>query len=173
MDWECQTSVEASHFFIYSLIYDRFNHLFSRSHVRSHFRLIRTSLIAQLVKNLPPVQEMHVQSPGQEDPLEAGMATHSNIFAWRIPCTDEPGGLQPIGWQRVRHDWRDLAHMHAGTIIHQHPVETPETLCWLLTEAHRSSFYRREKVLYSTEDCSAQWKSWHSAHPGLMVRDYS
>ena len=37
--------------------------------------------------------------PGQEDPLEAGMATHSNILAWRVPCTDEPGGLQPVGSQ--------------------------------------------------------------------------
>ena len=47
---------------------------------------------------------------GQEDPLEEGMATHSSILAWRIPWTEEPGGLQSIGLQRVRQDWRNLAH---------------------------------------------------------------
>ena len=59
------------------------------------------SLVAQMVKNLPAVQESQVRSLGQEDPLEKGMATHSSIFAWRIPCTEEPGGLQSIGSQRV------------------------------------------------------------------------
>ena len=56
--------------------------------------------------------EMQVQSLGQEDPLEEEMATHSNILAWRMPWTEEPGGLQFMGLQRVRHDWSDLAHMH-------------------------------------------------------------
>ena len=50
--------------------------------------------MAQMVKNLPAVQENWVQSLGQEDPLEKGMATHSSILAWRIPWTEEPGGLQ-------------------------------------------------------------------------------
>ena len=60
-----------------------------------------------VVKNSPSVQETQgtwVQSLGQEDPLEEGMATHSSILAWRIPWTEEPGGLQSIGSQRVRHD---------------------------------------------------------------------
>ena len=56
------------------------------------------------VKNLPAVQETRVQSLGQEDPLEEAMATHSSILAWRIPWTEEPGGLQSIGLQRVEHD---------------------------------------------------------------------
>ena len=47
---------------------------------------------------------MQVRSLGEEDPLEEGMATHSSILAWRIPWTEEPGGLQSIGLQRVRHD---------------------------------------------------------------------
>ena len=55
---------------------------------------------------------MWVRSLGQEDPLEEGMATHSSIFAWRIPWTEEPGGLQSIGSLRVRHDGSDLAHTH-------------------------------------------------------------
>ena len=57
-----------------------------------------------VVKNLPAKQETRVQSLGQEDPLETGMATHSSILAWRIPWTEEPGGLQSMGSQRVGHD---------------------------------------------------------------------
>ena len=57
-----------------------------------------------VVKNLPAVQEMQVQSLGQEDPLEKEMATHCSILAWRIPWTEEPGGLQSTGSQRVGHD---------------------------------------------------------------------
>ena len=57
-----------------------------------------------VVKNLPAMQEMRAQSLGQEDPLEVGMATHSSVLAWRIPWTEEPGGLQSMGLQRVRHD---------------------------------------------------------------------
>ena len=59
------------------------------------------SLIAQSVKNLPAVQETWVRSLGWEDPLEKEMATHSSILAWKIPWTEEPGGLQSMGSQRV------------------------------------------------------------------------
>ena len=61
------------------------------------------SLVAQMVKNLPPIQETRVQTLDQDDPLEKGMATHSSILAWRISCTEEPGGLQCMGQQRVEH----------------------------------------------------------------------
>jgi len=57
-----------------------------------------------MVKNVPAIQEMWVQSLGQEDALEEGMATHSSILAWRIPWTEEPGGLQSTGLRRVGHD---------------------------------------------------------------------
>ena len=60
--------------------------------------------MAQKVKNLPAMQETRVQSLGQEDPLEKGMAAHSSILAWKIPWTEEPGGLQSMGLQRVGHD---------------------------------------------------------------------
>ena len=60
--------------------------------------------MAQLVKNPPAMQETWIWSVGQEDPLEKGMATHSNVLAWRILCTEEPGGLQSVGLQRVGHD---------------------------------------------------------------------
>ena len=56
------------------------------------------------VKNLPPMQEMQVGPLGQEAPLEEEMATHYNILAWKIPWTEEPGSLQSLGLQRVRHD---------------------------------------------------------------------
>ena len=62
------------------------------------------SLVAQMVKNLPAMQETQVRSLGWEDPLEKGMATHINILAWRILWTEESGGLQSLGSQRVRHD---------------------------------------------------------------------
>ena len=62
------------------------------------------SPVAQRVKRLPAVQETPVRSLGQEDPLEKEMATHSSICAWRIPRTEEPGGLQSMGLQRVRHN---------------------------------------------------------------------
>ena len=67
-------------------------------------KILEASLVAQMVKNLPVVQETWVQSLGWEDPLEKEMATHSSILAWRIPWTEEPGGLQSMGSQRVRHD---------------------------------------------------------------------
>ena len=61
-------------------------------------------LAAQIVKNLPTIWETRVQSLGQEDLLEKGMATHSGILAWRIPWKEEPGGLQSMGSYRVGHD---------------------------------------------------------------------
>ena len=60
--------------------------------------------MAQMVKHLPTLWEMWVQSLGWEDPLEKKMATHSSIFAWEIPWTEEPGRLQSMGLQRVEHD---------------------------------------------------------------------
>ena len=64
----------------------------------------RASLVVQLVKNLPAMQEMRVRFLDQEDPLEKEMETHSSILAWRIPWTEEAGGLQSMGSQRVGHE---------------------------------------------------------------------
>ena len=61
--------------------------------------------MAQRVKRLPAMQETQVPSLGRENPLEKEMATHSSILAWRIPWTEEPGGLQSTGSQRVGHNW--------------------------------------------------------------------
>ena len=62
------------------------------------------SLVASNVKNLPEMHKTPVLSLGSKDSLEAGMATHSSILAWRIPWTEEPGGLQSLELQSVRHD---------------------------------------------------------------------
>ena len=61
-------------------------------------------MVVQMVKNPPAMQETLIPFLGWEDPLEEGMATHSSILAWRIPWTEEPGGLQSMGSQRVGHD---------------------------------------------------------------------
>ena len=60
--------------------------------------------MAQRLKHLPPMRETRVRSLGREDPLEKEMATHSSILAWRIPWTEEPGGLQSTELQRVKHN---------------------------------------------------------------------
>ena len=64
----------------------------------------QASLVAETVKKPLAMQEMWVQYLGREGPLEKEMATHSRILAWRIPRTEEPGGLQSMEWQRLGHD---------------------------------------------------------------------
>ena len=68
------------------------------------FPCLRASVVAQMVKHPPAMRETGVQCLGWEDPLEKGMATHSSILAWRIAWAEEPGRLQSMGSQRVRHD---------------------------------------------------------------------
>ena len=67
------------------------------------FTTIPALLVTQIVKILSAMQETKFRSLGQEDPLEKGMATHSSILAWRVPWTEEPGGLQTMGLQRTGH----------------------------------------------------------------------
>ena len=72
-------------------------------------------MVPQMVKRLPAVQETQVPSQGWEDPLEKEMATHSRTLAWKIPWTEEPGRLQSMGLQRVRHDGATSLHIHEGS----------------------------------------------------------
>ena len=74
--------------------------------------LHQASLVTQTVKHLPTMRETWVWSLRWEDPLEKEMATHSSIHAWEIPWTKEPGGLQSMGSQRVRHDWMTSFFQH-------------------------------------------------------------
>ena len=79
-------------------------------------------------------QEMRVRSLGLEDPLEEGMATHSNILVWRILWTEEPGGLTPMGSKRVGHDWSDWTHMYAphnqaSLVVQRKRTCLPSAMC--------------------------------------------
>ena len=72
----------------------------------------RTSLVVQMVKCLPTIQETRVRSLGQEDPLEKEMETHSSTLVWKIPWMEEPGRLQSMGLQRVGQDWETSLTIH-------------------------------------------------------------
>ena len=76
----------------------------------------RASLLAQRVKHLPVMWKTQVWSLSREDPLEKEMATHSSILAWRIPWTEEPDGLQPMGSQRVGHNWATSLSLSLGYV---------------------------------------------------------
>jgi len=76
-----------------------------RPNNKNQFSLTMGFAVAQMVKNPSAMQETWIWSLGWDDPLEKGMAIHSSILAWRIPWTEEPGGLQSMGSQRVGHDW--------------------------------------------------------------------
>ena len=102
----------------------------------------RVSLVAQMVKNLPAIQETRVQSLGGEDPMEKGMAAHSSILAWRIPWTEKPGGATVPGVTKsqtplkqltlqVTGDWR-------GRVIQS--VEKQDEHTMIMTESERWEF---------------------------------
>ena len=84
------------------------------SHEIKRHLLLAASLVAQKLKLLPAVWETWVRSLGWEDPLEREMAMHSSILAWRISWMEEPGRLQSMGSQRVRHDWATLLSLLLG-----------------------------------------------------------
>ena len=87
-------------------------------------------LVAQMVKNLPAVRETQVQSLGGEDPLEKEMANHSCILAWKIPWTEEPGGLQSMGLQRAEHDWATNTHALVVQLLKNLPATQVRSLGW-------------------------------------------
>ena len=87
------------------------------------------SLVAQMIKNLPAKQETWLWSLGREDFLEKGMATHCSIFAWRIPWTGEPDGLQSMRLQTVRHNWvTNTSHFHIWILL-SHMRELKSSIC--------------------------------------------
>ena len=79
--------------------------------------------MAQTVKRLPTIRETWVQSLGWKDPLEKEMATHSSILAWKIPWTEEPGGLQSTGSQRVGHDLSAIQEKWVPPLSWEDPLE--------------------------------------------------
>ena len=74
-------------------------------------------LEAQMVKNLPAMQDTRVWSLDQEDPLEKGMSTHSSILAWRIPWIEEAGRLQSMELQRIGHDWVTKNYIYTMNMV--------------------------------------------------------
>ena len=93
--------------------------------------------MAQMVKNLPAMQETQVRSVGREDPLEESMSTHSNILAWRIPRTEEPGGLHSMELQRVNTTERLTLSLspprEAATITYSHVSVRKQAQRWSIT----------------------------------------
>ena len=89
-------------------------------------------------KDLPAMRETWVWSLGQEDRLQKGVATHSSILAWRIPWTEEPGGLQSMGLQSVRHDW---VTKHTHTHTHTPPLMCSFVLASLILQTNLYSWY--------------------------------
>ena len=116
-------------------------HLWAKSNLKSHIgtpcrsqyywdlslHYMRASLVAQTVKSLPAVQKTRVQSLGQEEPLEKEMATHSSTLAWKISWTEDPGRLQSMVLQRVRHDWATSLHTMDGPWNHYAKWNKPDT----------------------------------------------
>ena len=84
-------------------------------------------LVAQMVKNLPAMWKTWVWPLGWEDPVNVGMATHSSILAWNIPWTEDSGGLQTMGLQRVRHDWE--TKNSTDSCVYQYFITF---YCWVL-----------------------------------------
>ena len=85
-------------------------------HQLQEFTQTLTSLVAQTVKRLSTMRETRVRSLGWEDPLEKEMAIHSRTIAWKIPWAEEPGRLQSMGSQRVRHDWATSLHFTSAVL---------------------------------------------------------
>ena len=89
-----------------------FSCVYPIKYIKKKKSIYLTFLVTQTLKNLPAVQETQVWSLGWEDPLKKGMTIHSSILSWRIPQTEEPGGLQSMGLQRVGHDRATHTHTH-------------------------------------------------------------
>ena len=114
--------------------------------------------MAQLVKNPPAMQETWVRSLSQEGPLEKGMATQSSILAWRIPWTEEPGGLQSMGSQRVRHNCAltfslPLFHMPLRLVL---PIKLPDALLLRLSSMVPAGHF----CLNPSQVFKSAWSQW-------------
>ena len=122
-------------------------------------------LMAEMVKNLPAMQQTWVWSLGWEDPLEKGMAPDSSILAWRIPWTEEPGRLQSMGSQRAIHNWttnmHTLPHLQKGFLISlslPFSVECPLPGALLASHGQVLACLPMWACL-----CTVSWRDWHHA----------
>ena len=110
--------------------------------------VLTTSLVAQRLKRLRAMRETRVQSLGWEDPLEKEMATHSSTLAWKIPRTEEPGGPQSMGSQRVRHNWT------TSLTYNEHPGQKMD---WLDLLAAQGTF--KSLLQHHSSKASILWHS--------------
>ena len=126
----------------------------------------RTSLMAQMVKRLPTRQETQVWSLGQEDALEKEMAPHSSTLAWKIPWTEDPGRLQFMGSQRVRHSWA-TSLTHSLTQFHQ--LSLPNNAVRSHFPLHPHDYWKwssKDYIVFprgAVEKClhhSVEWLKW-------------
>ena len=113
-----QTYTQVHSFHLLQLDYSRGRVGHDWSNLAAAAEALMASQVAQTVKSSPPMQ-MWLRSLGWEDPLEEGMATHSSILPWRIPWTEEPGGVQSMGLHRVGHNWVSMPACHAN--LHPFP----------------------------------------------------
>ena len=110
--------------------------------------------VTQMVKNMPSMWEIQVWYLGQEDSLDKVMATHSSILAYRIPWTEEPGGLLSMGSHRVEHDWRDLAAAAAAAGSSKKQESSRKTsISALLTMP-------KPLIVWMTINYGQFWKRW-------------
>ena len=114
--------------------------------------LLAQESFLQMVKNPPAMQETWVRSLGHEDPLEEGKAVHSSILAWRIPWTEESGGLQSMGSQRVGHNWvTNILAQHncvCFCIIYSYNTRKQGGLKQIFLQYDRQYYYRRKSLFF-------------------------
>ena len=131
-----------------------------------------------MIKNLPIMQETQVWSLGWEDPLEEEMTNHSSILAWRIPWTEEPGGLQSMELQRVEQDWETYTHTHTHTVDLQCCVTLRCTAQWfkhifvsmyLFIPFHILSSYATAATAKSLQSCPTLCDPTDGSPPGSPI----
>ena len=113
------------------------------------------------------MQETQVRSLGREDPLEKEMATHFNIFAWRIPWTEEPGGLQSMGSQRIRHGW--AISTTVALSVAQRKTGSSHSASWLTSAAQRLNSLKREYCCSVSKSGPTLCDPMDCTTPGLPV----
>ena len=130
----------------------------------------RASLVAQMVKNLPAMQEIWVQSLGWEDSLEKEITIHSGILVWRIPWTEKPGGLQSMGSQRVRHDWAinitqvmDIEKLYFLQCFHKSKIISKEKDNQQQQHIYLLLLFLNHSVVSDSVDFATLWAVAHQA----------
>ena len=128
----------------------------------THPSILGASLVAQTVKNLPALWKTWFWSLGQEDTLKEGMATHSSILAWRIPWTEEPGGLQFMDLQIVRYDWANFT-----PLLHNLSISNPlmKDRLWMWDE--------KREVIWQAKSSKLSCENWELTDLHLVEGKHS